>query len=345
MSRTTKLSRRELLGTFGGAITLASLDYRAVAGESDPMRRLPEVGGAVIILTTPYTASGDVDYEDLAREVRFVNECGAKSFVWGQLEPQLTKEQRFKAMEVVAKANQGQKAKFGLGAQGLDTAEMLEIARHAKSLNADMIISRPPDSGKTDNDLHAYYRALAAVTERPVIIQTGGGGVLPSVELLVDLAREFPHFGYIKEESSGNGQTVVERQILEVKNRPPLRSVMSANFALGLLYEMRIGVDGVVTGSAMFADVLTRMWDLHLQGKTDQVLDAYARYMLIRRVPQIGDIDAYFFKKRGVFKPTTQLRSGNGNRNQAPHFSAIEVAELDARFEALKPYLSGPVGR
>ena len=342
---THKLSRRELLGTFGGAIALGSLDSRSVAGDSVLSAHTPDVGGAVIILTTPYTESGEIDYEDLAHEVRFVNECGTKSFVWGQLEPQLTKQQRFKAMEVVAKASQGQKAKFGLGAQGNDTAEMLEIARHAVSLNPDMIISRPPDSGKTDEDLHAYYRALAKVTEKPVIIQTGGGGVLPSVGLLVDLAREFPNFGYVKEESSGNGQTVVERQMLEVKNRPPLRSVMSANFALGLLYELRIGVDGVVTGSAMFADVLTKMWELHLQGKTDQVLDAYARYMLIRRVPQIGDIDAYFFTKRGVFKPRTRVRSGSGKQAPAPSFSAIETAELDARFEALKPYLSGPVGR
>lgn len=342
---TSKLSRRELLGTLGGAVALASFDHRAAAAESDPRRSTPDIGGAVIILTTPYTESGEVDYEDLAREVRFVNDCGAKSFVWGQLEPQLTREQRFKAMDVVAKANQGQKAKFGLGAQGRDTAEMLEIARHALSLNADLLISRPPDSGKTNEDLHSYYRALGKLTDRPVIVQTGGGGALPSVELLVDLAREFPGFGYIKEESSGNGQTVVERQLLEVKNRPPLRSVMSANFALGLLYEMRIGVDGVVTGSAMFADVLTKMWDLHVQGKADQVLDAYARYMLIRRVPQIGDIDAYFFTKRGVFKPTTRVRSGNGKQAPAPSFSAIEKAELDARFEALKPYLSGPVGR
>jgi hypothetical protein len=128
---------------------------------------------------------------------------------------------------------------------------------------------------------------------------------------------------------------------------------MSANFALGLLYEMRIGVDGVVTGSAMFADVLTKMWDLHLQNKTDQVLDAYSKYMLVRRVPQIGDVDLYYFRKRGIFKPTTKLRPaggggrgngrGGGNQEEQPPFTALQTAELDARFAALKPYLSGPV--
>ena len=353
MVMSNKLTRRELFGSFGGAVALASLHYRATAAQSTPVRRTPDIGGALIILTTPYTESGEVDYDDLAHEVRFLNQCGTKSFVWGQLEFNLTKEQRFKCMEVVAKANQGQKAKFGLGAQGKDTAEMLDIARYAETLNPDMIISRPANSGSTQDDVRAYYTALAKATKRPVIIQTGGGSVLPSVEVLVDLARQYPNFGYIKEESTGNGQTVVERQIAECQNRPPLRSVMSANFALGLLYEMRIGVDGVVTGSAMFADVLTKMWDLHLQNKTDQVLDAYSKYMLVRRVPQIGDVDLYYFRKRGIFKPTTKLRpaggggrgngSAGGNQEEQPPFTALQTAELDARFAALKPYLSGPV--
>jgi len=347
MAMNNKISRRELFGTFGGAVALASLHYRMTAAQSAPVRKTPDVGGAVIILTTPYTATGEVDYEDLANEVRFLNKCGVKSFVWGQLEFNLTREQRFKAMEVVAKANQGQKAKFGLGAQGKDTAEMLDVARFAETLNPDMIISRPANSGTTQDDVRAYYTALANLTKRPVIVQTGGGSVLPSVDLLVDLARQFPNFGYIKEESTGNGQTVVERQTAECQNRPPLRSVMSANFALGLLYEMRIGVDGVVTGSAMFADVLTKMWDLHVQNKTSDVLDAYAKYMLVRRVPQIGDVDLYFFQKRGIFKPTTKLQPAGGrgrNQEEQKPFTAREVAELNARFSALKPYLMGPVG-
>jgi hypothetical protein len=57
-------------------------------------------------------------------------------------------------------------------------------------------------STKTEEDLRRYWRALAGVAKRPVIIQTTGGtaykGKAPSVALLVELAREFPHFGYVK---------------------------------------------------------------------------------------------------------------------------------------------------
>jgi hypothetical protein len=43
---------------------------------------------------------------------------------------------------------------------------------------------------------------LAAVARRPVILQTTGGtayqGPIPPVRLLVELAKDFPHFGYVK---------------------------------------------------------------------------------------------------------------------------------------------------
>ena len=82
---------------------------------------------------------------------------------------------------------------------------MLMFAKHVEKLAPAAIISRPPDSGKTEDDLRQYWRALASVTNRPVIIQTTGGvaykGPIPSVPLLVELAKEFPHFGYVKEEA------------------------------------------------------------------------------------------------------------------------------------------------
>jgi len=40
--------------------------------------------GAFMILTTPFTASGNVDWEDLAREAAFVDQGGAHGIVWPQ---------------------------------------------------------------------------------------------------------------------------------------------------------------------------------------------------------------------------------------------------------------------
>ena len=84
-----------------------------------------------------------------------------------------------------------------------------EYAQHAEALSPGAIISRPPDSGTSQQDMLEYYRALGKVARRPVIIQTTGGytykGPPPSVDLLAQLAGEFPCFGYVKEETSPLG--------------------------------------------------------------------------------------------------------------------------------------------
>ena len=69
------------------------------------------------------------------------------------------------------------------------------------------------------------------------------------------LAREFPHLGYVKEES----QPLVPRMKEEVRQRPPMKAVFGANLGANWLYEMRLGLDGVITGNAMYADAMARM--------------------------------------------------------------------------------------
>jgi dihydrodipicolinate synthase/N-acetylneuraminate lyase len=134
-----------------------------------------------------------------------------------------------------------------LGVQGKDTAEMLLFAKHAEQLAPAAIISRPPDSGRTEDDWRQYWRALAAVTQRPVIIQTTGvvayKGPVPSVSLLVELAKAFPHFGYVKEEAS----PVIARTRALVAARPPIRRAFSARGGLGWLYESHLGTEGLIT--------------------------------------------------------------------------------------------------
>ena len=300
-------------------------------------------------MNTPFTESGAVDYDSLASEVHFINRCGGKALLWGQLDPFLNEDERMRAMEVVVKANRGEKTLVGLGVQGRDIPEMRKYARHAESLAPDMIISRPPESGRTQDDYREYYRALAKTTRRPVIIQTSGGGgerLAPSTELIVDLAREFPHFGYIKEEAPvGHPLEILARQRDLLAHRPPMKSVLSANYGLGLLYEMRLGIDGVVTGSGMYTDILTRLWEMHVGGEVDRLQDAYGRYLLMRNLSaQIPAVELYVWKKPGVFQTMTTRRAVRGQAGEytvsTPTLSDTETAEIDYRFEALKPYLA-----
>jgi dihydrodipicolinate synthase/N-acetylneuraminate lyase len=315
----------------------------------------PRIRGPFPILTTPFTTSGAVDYDALAAEARLVNWGGCPGMIWpqsGDSVDLLTTEEKLQGMEVLTKATRGFRTALCLGVQGDDTAEMLMFAKHAERLAPAAFISRPPDSGKTEDDLRQYWRALASVTRRPVIIQTSGGGRYrgpsPSVKLLIELAKEFPNFGYVKEEAAP-----IPARIRELNAaKPPIRCIFSAHGGYGWLYESRLGAEGLVTERAVFADVLTRIWELQQSGSDPAALrEIYDKYLtvanLAKNIPG-GDFRGfqfYLWNKRGVPMTMVSRHYGpKGVRPSSPIFSELkltaeEIAEIEYCFEGLKPYL------
>jgi 4-hydroxy-tetrahydrodipicolinate synthase len=336
----TGINRRDFtrvgLGTLAALAAAPVPSWGAEAKGAKPMR------GAFIILTTPFTDAGDVDWDDLAREALFVDRCGCHGIVWPQGSSgvaNLTKAERLRGMTALAAAVRGRAVALVLGVQGTDTAGMLEYARHAETLAPDAMIAMPPSGARSIDEYRDYFRALARATSRPVFVQTSGGArdLPPTVDLIVELAREFPHMAYVKEESA----PLVERMQAEIRQRPPLKGVFGASYGVGWLYEMRLGLDGVMTGMAMYPDLMARIWALHEQGDADGVREAYSRFLLMRNVSQqIPGADLYLLKKRGIFK-TTASRTGGAAawKVKNTELSADEIAEVDYRFAALAPYL------
>jgi dihydrodipicolinate synthase/N-acetylneuraminate lyase len=341
--------------TAGASTVWAGNMLRAAESGSAKTTADPRIQGPFPILTTPFTESGDVDYDVLARQARFVDWAGCPGMIWpqsGDSVDLLTTDEKLHGMEVLAEASRGMRTALCLGVQGKDTEEMLFFARHAEKLAPAAIISRPPDSGKTEDDLRQYWRALAAVAQRPVIFQTTGGvaykGPVPSVSLMTELAREFPHFGYIKEEAA----PIIARTRELLAARPPIHRVFSARGAHGWMYESHLGTEGLITERAVYADVLTRIWKLQQSGaEPDTMRDAYAKLLLMFNLGQHlpgGDLrgyQLYVWKKRGVFR--TMVSREYGPKKSIPakpifaelKLNAEEIAEIDFRFEALRPYL------
>lgn len=322
------LTRRALLA---GMAATSSLPFGSLLAASAAKK----MHGALMILSTPYTESGDVDYEDLAKEVAFCDQCGVQGIVWPQNSSEqryLTKAERIRGFEVLAEANRGRGMSLTLGVQADDTAGMLEYARVAESLEPDGMIAIPPTSADSLAQIRAYYAALCEITSRPIFVQTSGG---PEIELpidfLVQLARDFPQCGYIKEEY---GDVHARMLALQEFQPDPIRSVFGATLGRGWLYEMRIGTDGVMTGGTMYGDVYARLWQLHLEGRHIELRECYSKLLLIQNLDTlIPGVRLYVLRKRGVFK-TTNSRRGEYS------FSEQQIAEIEYRLEALKPYMS-----
>ena len=328
MSYDSRLTRRQVLA---GLAATSSLPFgRLLAATTDKQMR-----GALMILSTPYTESGDVDYEDLAKEVAFCDQCGVQGIVWPQNSSEqryLTSEERIRGFEVLAEANRGRSMSLTLGVQADDTAGMLEYARVAESLEPDGMIAIPPTSADSLAQIRAYYAALCEITSRPIFVQTSGGPEIElPIEFLVQLARDFPQCGYIKEEY---GDVHARMLALQEFQPDPIRSVFGATLGRGWLYEMRIGTDGVMTGGTMYGDVYARLWQLHLEGSQNELRECYSKLLLIQNLDTlIPGVRLYVLQKRGVFK-TTKSRRGEYS------FSEQQIAEIEYRLEALKPYMS-----
>lgn len=321
---TAKLNRRELL-----TLVPAMMIYRlSVTGaERNTLR------GIFVIMATPYTAAKEIDYEDLAREVDFLARCGVQGMVWPQLASeysQLTKDERMRGMQVLAKAAAGKKPVLVLGVQGPNTEAALEYLQFAEQLDPAALIAIPPREAKTLDDFRQYYRALARATRRPLFVQTTGGaqGIVPTVDFLVELAKEFPHCAYIKEEYN----PVIDRMKALASHRPIIKGVFSGAAGRGMMYEMRLGFDGTMPG-APYADLYARIWELYQSGQREKAREVFSKLMLIVNLEQqIPGTRPYIMKKRGVFKTTV-------SRQQPVDLSPEACQEIDFTFEALKPYL------
>ena len=317
-----RMNRRRFLelGMSLGIVGCASGRQGAVAdrrsGGGDPRMR-----GPFPIMTTPYRADGSVDYASLVREALFVSQHGCPGVVWCQSNDAidlLTHDEKVRGYEELARALQGKEIMLTLGCNGKDAAQMVREANAVEAVAAKYprtnlaIISRPPDSGRTQDDIRVYYEQLAAVAKRPVIIQTYVNKTCPppDVRLLVELARRHPEtFGYIKEESEGDKAN--DRMVEEVAAKPTIHTVYSAWGGWQWLYQnRRCGSEGLVSERCAYAPLLSYIWRRMENGDADGTLtQAFALYRLLidqRGFPR-GDMRGYalhYFKRLGIFSTT-----------------------------------------
>ena len=318
------ITRREILaGTALPALLLA----QAKRGAREPMR------GIFIIMTTPYTEAKALDYEDLAKEVEFLDKCGAHGMIWPQLGSevwQLTKEERLRGMEVLAKAAKGKRPTLVFGVQGPNKDAAVEYTRAAEALNPDALIAIPPREGRSMEECRDYYRAIAQLTKRPLIIQSTGGGRGTDLDakFIGDLVKEYPHCGYVKEE----GNPVIPRVKELLAMRPAIKRVFGGSDAVSLMYEMSLGSDGNMPNAA-YADVYAQIFDSFQAGDRKKAYDLYSKTLLLTNLRrQVPGTPLYIMKKRGVFKTIV-------SRQSEIKITPDDAREIDANWELMKPFL------
>ena len=328
---------------------------------------LERICGPFPILSVPYRSDGALDCETLVREAEFVAECGVNGFIWAQSNDAidlLTVEERKTSFDALAKAFEGKDTIVALGCQGRDTAEMEVLARHVEHLAQKhpsvrlVIVSRPPHDARTQDDICRYYRALAKIAKRPVIIQTYTSEKvpIPDSSLLVRLAREYPEvYGWIKEETGGEDAN--ERMLAET-SAPEIKIVFSAWGSYGWLDQYRrFGTRGVVSERACYADVLMHIWRALEADDSKKANAIFAQYLFMMNLKEtvpggpLRGFNLYGLKKRGIFR--NFISRDYADKEKTPGkwkltertFTPGEIAQIEDRLECLAPYFGKPGGR
>ena len=309
-----------------------------------------QIGGPFPLLCTPYTETGAVDYPTLAKETKFVADCGVNGIIWPAADDALrllSPEEERRGWETMADALDGSGIWFTPCCPGTNTADTLrrvkqaeEIAAKHPKLQMAMLIRMANDS-KNDADHERHYTAIAAEAKHPVIIQTyNGSSPIPSTKLLIELAKRYPQtYGWYKVE--GSEQAVNDRMAKLVAAQPAVKTVFTGWGGRDWLYQYRrIGTRGVITQRPMYADLIAKIWKA-LETGDPAADELFAKFMYLRNLdntlpsPNMRGWNIYVFHKRGIF-PNMLTRTSKKQKDGRWPVTDVQLTkgmqdEVDAR--------------
>jgi 4-hydroxy-tetrahydrodipicolinate synthase len=290
--------------------------------------------GIFPIVQTPYTKDGKVSFDELAKQVEFLDRAGAHGVVWPQRASEyayLSFEERMEGAETVMRAGKGRRPAIVLGVQGPDTATAVRYARHAAKLGPDAIVALPVrDRGEFDLDeLRRYYGAVAAACGLPLFVQTTGN---MSVDFVLRMAREIPSLRFVKDEA---GDTMARLDEFRRKDPGGKVTVFTGNHGRTLIDELMRGVAGNMPASG-WVDLYVKVWDLWHARRPNEALDVFSKVLLFVTQATAYGFPAlhYVLHLRGIFTNWKVRDPG-----QRP-LDAQAQAALRATYEFVKPHLA-----
>src|SRR5215211_784152 len=163
-------------------------------------------GRLITAMVTPFSESGEVDYDQAQRLVRALIDSGSEGFVvagtTGEA-PTLSKQEKLDLFHAVKEAA-GKDAKVLAGTSTYDTRESIEMSREAEGAGVDGLLLTVPYYNKpTQEGLFRHFQAIAAAVDLPCVLYNipGRTGVNMAPETIVRAGLEVPNIVGVKEAS------------------------------------------------------------------------------------------------------------------------------------------------
>lgn len=249
------------------------------------MNEAAQLKGVNTVLVTPFHEDESVDVDGVHSVVNAALEAGVDGVValaiMGEVH-KLTDVERTVVVEAVVEACDG-RVPVTVGCSAEATAVAVERVGTAQRLGADAVMVAPPRGSRADQ-LPAHYRAVAAATDLPVVVQdepVNTGVVFPASDIAQCL--ELPNVSYVKVE-----EVPTPEKISAIIEAAPGATCFGGLGGVYLYEELTRGADGTMTGFA-FPQILVETFRRYSSGDIDGAREHFYRYLpLIRFEAQLG---------------------------------------------------------
>jgi 4-hydroxy-tetrahydrodipicolinate synthase len=241
-------------------------------------------GGVFSVLPTPFTSTGDIDTDSLARVIDLFIADGVNGFtalgVTSEV-ARLTDAERDRVLDaVLAQVNGRVPVVAGTTADGLRTC--IEYTRRARQAGAAAVMISPPRMVKINSDAVAkHFADVAAAVDVPIIVQDYPpiSGYAMEASLLGRIARDVPAARTIKLEDPPTPFKTA--RILEQAKGLDV-AIFGGLGGVFLLEELMAGVAGAMTGFA-FPAILVDIVKRFRAGNIDEAADVFYRKVPLMR--------------------------------------------------------------
>ena len=287
--------------------------------------------GIFVIMQTPFHEDLSIDEDSLRKETDYLIRGGVHGLVWpaGAGEStSLSYNERMKFAPSVVKETKG-RIPCLIGVHGANKFEAMEYARHAEKIGADGLHALGPTDRYGDQEyMEDYFTSIASVSKLPMCLQVSNSGM--TTDFLLRMSEKLPSVKILKLEM-GNIPHDVEKVVRE-RTRPDIYPSTGGG-AVNLYTEMERGSGGTMAGAG-FADIQAQIWDWFQEGKKEESLDLFQKFLLSavleRRTTFV--LMKEILKRRGIFKNTIMRRTSKFTMN------AEDLRELDQIMELLQPH-------
>jgi 4-hydroxy-tetrahydrodipicolinate synthase len=237
--------------------------------------------GTGVALITPFNEDLSVDYDALVKLVNFNIENGTDYLVINGTTAEsatISTEEKTQIIALIAETN-ANRVPLVLGIGGNNTLEVVKDIKTTDLSNIDGILSVVPYYSKpTQEGFYQHFKAIAAATEKPIILYNVPGRTAKNMEAAttIRLANDFKNIVGVKE--AGNNM----QQYLELlKNKPSDFLIISGDddLALGIILAGGAGVISVI-GQA-YPKEFSTLVNCGLEGKNKEGYAIHFKMMAI----------------------------------------------------------------